>query len=157
MDQDQDQNQNDSDSQTQTQTKPTRSLVDTSCGKSAGVLFFALFLLMLIILGTILRKGKESIAWMLFVIVILLGLGALVVLIMGKGYSKEATPWLFSFLTLMMSLLGAASIAIAKPEKTETSELAIAYIAVILPGLCGFLYSPIYGFLHSKYKKLRRN
>ena len=130
-----------------------KPVIDKSCGKSSGILFFALFLLMLVILGNIIKKGEEKIAWMLYVIVILLGLGALVVLVLGTGYSKNAIPWGFSVLTLMMTLLATGSIAVAKPSGVETSEMATAYIAALLPGLCGFLYSPLYSMLKGRFAK----
>jgi len=132
-----------------------KPVIDKSCGKSAGILFFALFLLMLIILGNTVNKGSRSTAWMLYSTVILLGLGAFIVLILGVGYTSSSVPWLFSALTLLMSFLGAATIVVAKPS-VPTYELATTYIAVLLPGLCGVLYSPVLGSMITKFQSLRK-
>jgi len=127
------------------------AMKDKSCGQSVSVLFFALFLLMLVILGNAIKTGSQNSAWGLYVFVILIGIGMMIVLITGTGSSKEGgTPWLFSGLSILMS--GLAILALIMAElNMESKDVAIAYIAVILPGLCGLVYSPIYSILKKKY------
>lgn len=129
-----------------------KSLKDKSCGQSASVLFFALFLLMLVILGNAIKTGSQNTAWGLYVFVILLGIGMMIVLITGtgSGNDKGSTPWLFSGLSILMSGLAIFALVMAKPNM-ESKDLAIAYIAVILPGLCGLIYSPLYKLLKGKF------
>jgi len=122
-----------------------KALKDKSCGQSAAVLFFALFLLMLVILGNAIKTSSESIAWGIYVFIILIGIGMMLVLITG-------TPWLFSGLSILMSGLAIFALVVAKPDM-ETKDLAVAYIAVILPGLCGLIYSPLYKTLKGKINK----
>ena len=129
-----------------------KALKDKSCGQSASVLFFALFLLMLVILGNAIKTGSQNSAWGLYVFVILIGIGMLIVLITGTGSSKEGVAWLFSGLSILMSGLAIFALVMAKPNM-ESKDLAIAYIAVILPGLCGFIYSPVYSMLKKRFKQ----
>lgn len=129
-----------------------KAVKDTSCGRSAGVLFFAILLLMLVILGNAINTGSESTAWGLYVCVIIIGLAMLVVLFVGTGTDSAGTPFLFSLLAVFMSILGILALVMAKP-KMETKDLAVAYISVILPGLCGLIYSPVYKILKGKFTK----
>jgi len=132
---------------------PRQALKDKSCGQSTSVLFFALFLLMLVILGNAIKTGSENSAWGLYVFIIILGIAMMIVLITGTGtQGQESVPWTFSGLSLLMTGLAIVALVMAKPNM-ETTDLAIAYIAVILPGICGLIYSPIYKTLKGKFNK----
>ena len=134
---------------------------DKSCGKSMGVVFIPLFLLMLIILGNIIKKGTNSYGWMLYAFTIVTGVIALILLIWGKGYSGKESgigiPWAFSVVLVFMSVFGATSISLANPEDTTTAELATAYIATILPGLTAILFTGIYSSLTNKANRRPAN
>jgi hypothetical protein len=127
-----------------------KKLADKSCGRSVSVLYFAMFLLMLIILGDLIKKGNNSIAWLVYALIIVVGLIVFGTLIFGTGFTKGGYPLLMPVLTFFMSFLGIIALVLANPD-VDTTGKALGYIAVLLPGLCGLIFVPVLKSLKEGY------
>ena len=127
---------NDSDSITlkTVKKKIKKFLPQRKCENAIIGLYAVLFLLVIVLTGTVIQEGKGSgkmVAWALFSLSLILGLIAIIIMIKGSKMKKYTFP-IFS---VLISIMNIVAMIMAKPQlpikDILTPHLANASFAVV--------------------------
>lgn len=102
------------------------------CDMMVIALYAVLFLLVLILAGTVIKSGtKEDVSWALYATAILAGAGALSLLAFSKDKKKKPFMIGFPLLSLLTTIFLMVGMIISKPE-LSTNQLVTPHFANIL-------------------------
>jgi hypothetical protein len=114
----------------QTKDKIMTSLPRSRCQRALVGLYAVLFLLVLIMTGTVIQEGtsgNKGISWALFVFTLVLGIIACVVVFMAKRNRKLYIP----ILSILIAIINMVAMIMAQP-KISTRELVTPHFANVL-------------------------
>ena len=114
-------------------------LSKNKCQKGLVALYGVLFLLVLIMTGTVIQEGtsgNKNLSWALFVFSLLIGILASVVILKAKKNRKIYIP----ILSILVVIMNMTAMVMAKP-KISTRELVTPHFANIIFGVVAVLSS----------------
>jgi peptidoglycan/LPS O-acetylase OafA/YrhL len=109
-----------------------------SCSKQLVAIFVVLYLLVVIMVGTVMDKGGDSsnknVGWVLFTFALLFGLAGLVCLYFTSGTNFTSARLAFVILSVISSISFLSAMIIVKP-KLDIGQLFTPHFANVLFGI----------------------